>query len=72
MLSAGDPIERALGGGIEIEVQEQQRVSQKYFVSWFNYYLKGQTEYGAYLFGDEAQADVASGVLSGLETNVSG
>ncbi len=72
VLPFGDGIERALGGGIDIDVQEQHRVSQKYFVSWFNYYLKGQTEYGTYLFGAEAQADIASGVLSQLETSVSG
>ncbi len=72
VLPGGDLIERALGGGIEIAVQEQHRVSQRYFVSWFNYYLKAQTCYGTYLLGDEAQADVASGVLSALETNLSG
>lgn len=72
VVSSGDLIEKALGGGIEIEVQEQHRVSQKYFISWFNYYLKGQTEYGAYLFGAEAQADVDCGVLSALETSFPG
>ncbi len=72
VLPFGDGIERALGGGIEIGVQEQHRLSQKYFVSWFNYYLKGQVEYGTYLFGAEAQADVGSGVISHLETNVPG
>jgi dienelactone hydrolase len=72
VLSFGDSLEQALGGGIEIEVQEQHRVSQKYFISWFNYYLKGQAGYGAYLFGAEAQADVNSGVLSALETSVPG
>ena len=72
VLSFGDGIERVLGGGIEIDVQEQHRVSQKYFISWFNYHLKGETGYGTYLFGAEAQADIESGVLSQLETNVSG
>jgi dienelactone hydrolase len=72
VLSFGDSLEQALGGGIEIEVQEQHRVSQKYFTSWFNYYLKGQTGYGTYLFGAEAQADVGGGVLSALETSIPG
>ncbi len=72
VLPGGDLIERALGGGIEIDVREQHRLSQKYYVSWFNYYLKGQAGYGAYLFGAQAQSDLDSGALSQLETNVAG
>lgn len=52
-----------------ISIAEQHRVSQKYYTAWFQYYLKGITGYGTYIFGDEAQSDLTAGVLTALEYN---
>jgi dienelactone hydrolase len=39
------------------------RLSQKYMTAWLNYYLQLQPEYYAYLFGAQAEADVAAGTI---------
>jgi len=53
-----------------ISFDEQRRVSSKYFTSWFNYHLKHLSEYYTYIFGDEAQNDFISGVLSDLRYTI--
>ncbi len=54
----------------DITHKEQRRVSSRYFTSWFNYFLKGDLDYGTYIFGDEAQNDLDSWVLSDLKYNI--
>lgn len=51
----------------DIPREEQVRLSKKYMTSWFHYYLKGWSEYAAFIFGDEVAADLDSGVLAHLE-----
>ncbi|MFH1434177.1 MAG: hypothetical protein ABIJ56_00540 [Pseudomonadota bacterium] len=51
----------------DIPREEQVRLAKKYMTSWFHYYLKGWSEYAAFIFGDEVAADLDSGVLSHLE-----
>jgi dienelactone hydrolase len=53
-----------LDGSHGIEFSEQRRISSKYFTSWFNYYLKDQSEYYQYIFGNEIINDYNSGILS--------
>jgi hypothetical protein len=53
-----------------IDFDEQRRVSSKYFTSWFNYHLKHFDEYYTYIFGEEAQNDFDSGVLSDLRYTI--
>lgn len=53
-----------------IEFEEQRRISSKYFTSWFQYHLKGLDEYYTYIFGDEAQNDLDSGILTDLIYNI--
>ncbi|PNX50204.1 MAG: hypothetical protein BV456_07450 [Thermoplasmata archaeon M8B2D] len=52
-----------------IEFAEQHRVSRKYFTAWFQYHLKGLDEYYTYIFGEEAQNDLDTGILSQLHYN---
>jgi dienelactone hydrolase len=40
------------------------RLSQKYMTAWFNYYLHFNPEYYAYLYGANADSDVASGLIT--------
>jgi predicted dienelactone hydrolase len=44
----------------------QHRTADVYATAFLEYFLKGRTQFGTYLFGDHAQADRASGVLSDL------
>ena len=53
-----------------IEFAEQRRISRKYFTAWFQYHLKGFDEYYTYIFGDEAQNDLDTGILSDLRYNI--
>lgn len=53
-----------------IEFEEQRRISSKYFTAWFQYHLKGLTDYFTYIFGDEAQNDLDAGILSDLRFNI--
>jgi predicted dienelactone hydrolase len=50
----------------DIPHAEQRRISSRYFTSWFNTFLKDDIDYGSYIYGDEAQNDLDSGVLSDL------
>jgi len=50
-----------------ITLEEQHEISQKYFIAWFNYYLRGDPDYYTYLFGGEAQKDLKDGTLLRLE-----
>jgi dienelactone hydrolase len=53
-----------------ISVERQHEISRGYYTAWFQYYLKGITEYEAYILGSEAQNDLNTGVLTALEYNV--
>jgi dienelactone hydrolase len=52
-----------------ISVEQQHMVSRKYFTAWFQYYLRNLDEYYTYLFGENAQQDLDTGVLSDLRYN---
>jgi dienelactone hydrolase len=54
----------------DIEFEEQRRISSKYFTAWFQYHLKGLDEYYTYIFGEEAQDDLNTGILSDLKYNI--
>ena len=53
-----------------ISVEEQHRISRRYFTAWFQYYLRGLDEYYTYIFGEDAQQDLQSGVLADLRYNI--
>lgn len=57
-------IENVLGGKNTIGWATQHSIESRYFTSWFQYYLKDKNEYSPYLFGDQAQSDLDSRVLS--------
>ncbi|MBD3252740.1 hypothetical protein GF386_03355 [Candidatus Pacearchaeota archaeon] len=42
-------------------------IIKKYSLSWFNYFLKNERNYHSYLFGEEAENDIHSGLLSDLK-----
>ena len=48
----------------EIEFEEQRRISSRYFTAWFEYHLRSLDEYFTYIFGEDAQSDLDSGILS--------
>jgi len=50
-----------------IEFKEQHRISSKFFTAWFKYYLNGSSEYYTYIFGNEAQNDFDTEILSDLK-----
>lgn len=54
----------------DIGFEAQRRVSSRYFTAWFQYWLKGLSGYSTYIFGQEAQKDLKSGVLSDLKCNL--
>jgi len=54
----------------EIEFEEQRRISSRYFTAWFEYHLRGLDEYFTYIFGEEAQNDLDTGILSDLKYNI--
>jgi len=43
---------------------QNTQLSQKYMTAWFNYYLHVSTGYYAYLYGANADSDVASGLIT--------
>jgi len=51
-----------------ISRESQEQTTKKYLTSWLQYYLKGNKAYGAYLFGAQAQQDLAAGVLDKLRS----
>ena len=53
-----------------IEFAEQRQISRKYFTAWFQYHLKGLDEYYTYIFGEEAQNDLDTGILTDLHYNI--
>ena len=53
-----------------IEFAEQRRISKKYYTAWFQYHLKELDDYYTYIFGDEAQNDFDSGILTDLRYNI--
>ena len=53
-----------------ISVEQQHAISRGYYTAWFQYYLKGITEYRTYIFGGKAQSDLNTGVLTALEYNI--
>jgi predicted dienelactone hydrolase len=54
----------------EIEFEEQRRISRRYFTAWFEYHLKGLDQYFTYIFGENAQEDLNTGILSDLRYNI--
>ena len=59
-----DPVSGGIGDGdATISREEQHRIARKYMTSFFNYYFKGQTEYGEYLYGKYIEDDVDDEVL---------
>jgi dienelactone hydrolase len=54
----------------DIEFEEQRRISRKYFTAWFQYHLKDLSEYYTFIFGEEAQKDLDTGILSELIYNI--
>ena len=46
-------------------------IAARYMISWFNVFLRGQNEFWTYLTGEQANQDVASGLVS-IETNFDG
>ncbi|KYK24228.1 hypothetical protein AYK25_09815 [Thermoplasmatales archaeon SM1-50] len=53
-----------------ISVEEQHNISRKYFTAWFQYHLRGLDEYYTYIFGEDAQQDLQSGILADLRYNI--
>ncbi len=59
-----NPASGGIGDGTAtISREEQHQIARKYSTSFFNYYLKGQSGYGEYLYGELVDQDVADGVL---------
>jgi dienelactone hydrolase len=53
-----------------ISVEQQHNISRKYFTAWFQYHLRGLDEYYTYIFGEDAQQDLQSGVLTDFHYNI--
>ncbi|MFO7792184.1 MAG: S8 family serine peptidase [Candidatus Saliniplasma sp.] len=59
-----DPSSGGIGDGqAEISREEQHQIARKYSTSFFNYYLKEQSGYDEYLYGEFADQDVSDGIL---------
>jgi hypothetical protein len=43
---------------------ERSAIAERYTTAWFNYYLRLDTDYYAYLYGAEADADIQAGIIS--------
>jgi fibronectin type 3 domain-containing protein/pimeloyl-ACP methyl ester carboxylesterase len=43
---------------------ERSAIAERYATAWFNYYLRLDTDYYAYLYGAEADADIQAGIIS--------
>lgn len=50
----------------------QHRLARRYFTAWLDHFVKGEDDSLGYLGGAGAQADLASGSLSHLRTNLGG
>lgn len=50
-------------GGSEDPTGLRTQLVQKYMTAWFNYYLHRDTGYYDYLYGSEADSDIASGYI---------
>jgi len=55
-------------GGQPTNDNRAKSVSARYMISWFNVFLRGQDEFWTYLTGEQANQDVASGLVS-ITTN---
>jgi dienelactone hydrolase len=53
-----------------IEFKEQHRISSKFFTAWFKYYLNGSSDYYTYIFGNEAQNDFDTEILSDFKYKI--
>jgi dienelactone hydrolase len=53
-----------------ISVERQHNVSRTFFTAWFQYHLRHLDEYYTYIYGEEAQQDLDSGVLADLRFNI--
>ncbi len=53
-----------------ISVEQQHNISRMYFTAWFQYHLRHLDEYYTYIYGEEAQQDLESGVLADLRFNI--
>ncbi len=65
----GDLIEQVLGGQNVCGFEEQHQVASRYFTSWFQYYLKDIKDYKTYIYGSEAEEDLANQTLTKLKHN---
>jgi dienelactone hydrolase len=54
----------------EITIEQQHNVSRKYFTAWFQYHLRHLDEYYPYIFGEDAQQDLETGILADLRYNI--
>ncbi|HVK99369.1 MAG TPA: hypothetical protein VM553_06120 [Dongiaceae bacterium] len=48
-------------------VDHHQRLSRRYFTAWFDYFLKNDATVLPYIFGDQAEQDLASELITALE-----
>jgi len=43
---------------------ERSAIAERYTTAWFNYYLRLDTDYYTYLYGDEADEDIQAGLIT--------
>ena len=43
---------------------DRTRLAERYTTAWLNYYLRGQTEYFSYLYGEDAEADIQANLVT--------
>jgi len=53
-----------------ISVEQQHNISRIYFTAWFQYHLRHLDEYYTYIFGEEAQQDLETGILAEFLYNI--
>jgi hypothetical protein len=58
-----DPGNQLCGFMCSASDPDRTRLSQKYMTAWFNYYLHNDTDGFDYLYGPEANHDIASGLI---------
>jgi len=46
----------------------QQRLSRRFMTAWLEYFVRGRSEYAAYISGAQAQAEVTAGRITDLRT----
>ena len=44
--------------------EERLEIAVRYMTAWFNYYLRCETDYYTYLYGDEADEDIQAGLIT--------